>query len=176
VDGLNMKFPDHRLFKDHYAHFNFESPMDFFNDFAEKTIKQRIVDYFEGISRREVLGRIGENNILTYHFITPDTAKQIAESALKKATAYYEQDHDFHLHLEISQEAKDYILNSVVESSVLDLGGRGVVTRVTELLSLSIQSFIYAYGKEHGKEGHELVFDSVSGTLKFDQRYGLYVQ
>ncbi len=177
AEGLNMSFPNHALFRDYYQHFGFESPMAFFNDFAEKTIKERIVNYFEGISRREVLGRIGEHNILTYHFISPDVAKMIAKGTIKKAVAYYEQDHDFHIHLDTSDAAAEkFILDSVTESSVLDLGGRGVVTRVTELLSSAIQDFVYRYGMEHGKEGEELVFDSVPAALRYHPDYGLYVE
>lgn len=177
-EGLNVSFAEHAYFRDYYKHFGFESALAMFNDFAEKTVRQRIIDYFTStIGRPEILGRIGEHNILTYHFISPSIATKIADSALNKAKEYYSQDHDFHIDLDITDKAAvDFIHRSVQEPQVLDLGGRGIVTRVTELLSAAIQEFVYEYGRTHGRKGEDLVFENVHAALHYDPNYGLYVE
>ena len=106
-------------------------------------MKSRIQRYFENIGRREVLGRIGDDNILVFNFMSPNTAVSIAKGTIKKFKKYLKNEHDSQLDLEISEQAEQFILNEVQKSETLNLGGRGIVSCVEKLISVPVGEFLF---------------------------------
>jgi ATP-dependent Clp protease ATP-binding subunit ClpA len=114
-----------------------------FNKFVAECVRTRIQRYFENIGRREVLGRIGDDNILVFNFMSSNTAVSIAKASIKKFKKYLKNEHDSQLDLDISEQAEQFILNEVQKSEVLNLGGRGIVTCVEKLISVPVGEFLF---------------------------------
>lgn len=133
---------------------------EMFNKFVNETVKSRIETYFENIGRREVLGRIGKENILVYNFINEEIAKNIAAGRIKKFVKYVKEENEAQLDLTISDAARDYIYELVVDPEVLDLGGRGIVTCADDKLSKAVSEFIFD-NPEPGLKA-ELLFSDIS--------------
>ena len=128
--GIRYSFSKDRLFTKYFELIpekNYTKPVLFFNDFCDDIIKSNVKNKFEKIGRREVLGRIGEDNIIIFHFINETNAKLIADSAINKFIKYLHDEHDQHITLEVNDEAREFIKEKASQPDVLELGGRGSV-------------------------------------------------
>ena len=143
IKGLTCEIRDAFLFKECYEELQKYDAETAFNDFVKECVTSKIKQYFDNIGRREVLGRIDENNILVFNYISPNVAKKIAEHSIDKFIDYLKYDHDSHLDFVVSEEAKNYILAEVQKPDTLNLGGRGVVTCVEKLLSVPLGDFLF---------------------------------
>ena len=133
-----------------------------FNAFVARCVRERVSSYFEGIGRREVLGRIGEENILVFNFISPNIAEKIAMSTIKKFCANLRDENDSHLILSLTPVAEGYIKESVKRSNVLNFGGRGIVSCVEKLMSAPVGKFLF----DHSDIGLKATMDYVDEELE----------
>lgn len=132
-----------------------------FNAFVSECVKERISTYFEGIGRREVLGRIGEENILVFNFISEYTAVKIAENIIRKYCNNLREENDYHINLTVSDKAKEYITEYVKKPEVLNFGGRGIVSCVEKLMSVPVGKYMF----DNLQEGANAVLDIYDGEL-----------
>ena len=133
-----------------------------FNAFVAKCVRERVSNYFEGIGRREVLGRIGEDNILVFNFISPSIAEKIAEKTIKKFCANLKDENDSQLVLSVTPAAENYIKACVKRSEVLNFGGRGIVSCVEKLMSVPVGKFLF----DHSEVGLKATMDYVDEDLE----------
>lgn len=149
LKGLTPDLRKNFLFSECYSELGiidgkkYEDATEAFNAFVAECVRDRILNYFESIGRREVLGRIGEDNIMVFNFISPDTAIEIAKNSINKFTKYLKFEHGSQLELNISKEAEEYILNEAQKPETLNLGGRGIVACVEKLLSIPVGEFLF---------------------------------
>lgn len=142
LEGLTCDIRNDFLFKC-YKELDVNDEEEAFNKFVSECVKSRIQRYFENIGRREVLGRIGDDNILVFNFMSPNTAVSIAKGTIKKFKKYLKNEHDSQLDLEISEQAEQFILNEVQKTETLNLGGRGIVSCVEKLISVPVGEFLF---------------------------------
>lgn len=142
LEGLTCEVRNDFLFEC-YKELGANDKDDAFNAFVSECVRTRIQNYFESIGRREVLGRIGEDNIMVFNFISPDTAIEIAKNSINKFTKYLKFEHGSQLELNISKEAEEYILNEAQKPETLNLGGRGIVACVEKLISIPVGEFLF---------------------------------
>ena len=144
IEGLTCKIRDDDLFTEYYADLGAFDAGNAFNRFVSECVKERIKAYFDSIGRREVLGRIGEDNILVFNFISPECAEEIARNAINNFVKYLKVENDAHLDLEISKEASDYIIAEAKKPETLEFGGRGIETCVEKLINVPVGDFLFA--------------------------------
>ena len=145
-DGLTIKYSNEEYFKimskDSGIH---ASRWDHFCLFTNEVVRNRIWSYFEHISRREVLGRIGESNIVVYNFINKNIAETIMLNTIKNFIKYLAKDNIIPLELSIPKDgsAWEEMLRIVQEPSVLDLGGRGINMTTEKIISNATSEFLF---------------------------------
>ena len=148
-EGISIKVSKEQYFKimasDDEKHLGL--PWHYFCAFTKDVVSSRIKKYFENISRREVLGRIGEANIMVYNFIDEKTAVEILNSTKDKFIKYLKEDNNLPLDLSISTEATDEMIKRVRDPQVLDLGGRGISMTVEKIISDAAGEFLFEIGK-----------------------------
>lgn len=159
--GLTSDMKDDYLFTDCYKELGAADATEAFNNFVSALVKDRIEGYFNNIGRREVLGRIGEENILVFNFISPQIAVKIADGTINKFVKYLKEEHDSELDLEVTEAAREFIRKKAQESDTLNLGGRGIVSCVEKLISVPVGDFLFE------EEGRKLsaVMDVAYGRL-----------
>ena len=149
LEGLTSDIRNDFLFNECYKELDTTNNDSAFNKFVSECVRKRIDQYFNDIGRREVLGRIGDDNILVFNFISPKIAEEIAKNCIKKFQQYLKDEHESQLDLEISEGAQKFILNEVKKSETLNLGGRGIVTCVEKLLSVPVGDFLFEHEDKH---------------------------
>ena len=176
-EGISIKVSNEEYFKimerDDDKHLGFA--WDYFCAFVNEIVKNRITSYFERISRREVLGRIGQANIIIYNFIDKNTAVKIMQGTVKKFVKYLKEDNAIPLELTISKEAETEMISRVRSPEVLDLGGRGVSMTTEKIISDAVGEFLFAIGKELVASGKSLSTDELyKGELVYkDERFSI---
>jgi energy-coupling factor transporter ATP-binding protein EcfA2 len=160
LEGLKYAFFNHALFQEFHDDLH-GSAERVFNSFVADQVKNRIKLYFDSIERREVMGRIGDNNLVVFNFFNKDDAITLAEMEIKKFCTGLKEDNDNHLDLEISDAAMDYLRNHASAPSVLEFGGRGIVESIDKMLSAPVSNFIF----ENEGEGLRARVDVEDGTL-----------
>ena len=171
-DGLIADRADDPYFK-FKAKANGTDPWDEFCAFVSEVVKTRIEAYFEKLGRREVLGRIGNNNIIVYNFIDREiSAPLIADLTIKNFVSYLRDDNDIPLDLDVSdQAARDFIYKNITDLSVINLGGRGIRMTVEKLLSEPVSTFIFAKANQFFKSGGSGVLPRLKGKLVLEDGY-----
>lgn len=142
LEGLTCDVRNDYLFVKCYQELGEKSADDAFNYFVSNCVKSRIQRYFENIGRREVLGRIGDENILIFNFMSSPIAIKLADINIEKFKKYLKTEHDSQLDLEITDAAKEFIRKEAQKTEVIDLGGRGIVGCVNKLISDPIGDFL----------------------------------
>lgn len=143
LEGLTCDTRGDYIFAKCYKELGAESGDEAFNKFVSACVKTRIEKYFENIGRREVLGRIGDDNILVFNFISPQIAVKIADGTINKFVKNLKEEHDSRLDLEVTEAAREFIRKKAQEPQVLNLGGRGIVTCVEKLISVPVGDFLF---------------------------------
>ena len=169
LEGLTCDIRTDFLFADCYQELGKNSAKEAFNKFVSECVATRVQSYFENIGRREVLGRIGDDNILIFNFMSPDIAKVIAEKTVEKFVKYLKNEHDSQLNLELTSKAKEFILKAVQEPEVLNLGGRGIVSCAEKLISDPVGDFL-SNTDNFAKVGLSAVMDEEYGKLFVELR------
>lgn len=166
--GLTSDMANRDIFINHYKELGqvyateYATPTEAFNAFVAKCVRERVHGYFEGIGRREVLGRIGEDNILVFNFISPNIAEKIAASTIKKFCDNLRNENDSQLILSLTPAAEGYIKESVKHSEVLNFGGRGIVSCVEKLMSVPVGKFLF----DHSEIGLKATMDYIDEELE----------
>lgn len=142
LEGLTCDIRDDFIFTKCYQDLGVNGADIAFNKFISECVTSRIEGYFENIGRREVLGRIGDDNILIFNFMSPDIAEKIATGTIKKFIKYLKNEHDSQLDLEVTEAAQQYIKSEVKKSEVINLGGRGIVSCAEKLISDPVGDFL----------------------------------
>lgn len=171
-EGISIKVKKEKYFeymlKDDSEHLKTISA--YFSRFVTKIVKNRIARYFDSISRREILGRIGDANIIVYNFIDEDIAVAIMENTIKKFANYLLNDNIIPLRLTVSKEAKDAIIEKVRQPEVLDLGGRGINMTTEKIISSAVGNYLFKIGEDLVGTDGSLSTDEVrSGELVYDK-------
>ena len=98
-----------------------------------EAIKQSIRDHFTlRLGRPELLNRIGDDNIVVFDFIGPETAKRILDGMLVNVGLRIEREYGFALNLTDDSVAR---LDAVcLSDEVLAMGGRGIGAKVETAL------------------------------------------
>lgn len=167
LTGLTSDLRENFLFTQCYAELGVVDGKEYgdateaFNAFVAECVRDRVAKYFEGIGRREVLGRIGEENILVFNFISPRIAEKIAESTIKKFCNNLKDENDSQLNLSLTSAAIDHVKSCVTKAEVLNFGGRGIVSCVEKLLSVPVGKFVF----EHSDIGLTATMDYVDEEL-----------
>lgn len=154
--GLRSSMAEDYLFKNCYRDMKQLAPVYAFNSFVTDCVRDRIKQYFEGIGRREVLGRIGEDNILVFNFIAPDVAKSIAELTIKKYIKNMREDNDSHPEIELTPAAVEFIKDAVIRPKIIDYGGREVVMCAEGLMSKPVSDYLF----DHDGVGMKITLDA----------------
>lgn len=143
LTGLTADLFSEPLFQKHFALLGRGNSVDAFNDFVSDCVKGRVKSYFDQIGRREVLGRIGEDNILVFNFIEPDIASGIADHTIDKYIGCLKEDGDIRAELTVTEDARKLIKEAVQRTDVINLGGRGIVTEVEKLLRVPVGRYLF---------------------------------
>ena len=148
-EGISIKTSKEKYFQimanDDEQHLGL--PWSYFCAFVKETVSERIKKYFELIGRREVLGRIGNDNIMIYNFIDPNIAVQIMKKTIEKFKRYLKEDNTIPLELTISPEAEKAMVEIIRQPEVLDLGGRGVTMKTENIISKAAGEFLFSVGE-----------------------------
>lgn len=158
LEGLKCNFRDDYLFVKCYNELGAKCAEDAFNWFVSYCVKRRIDGYFEGIGRREVLGRIGDDNILVFNFMSPRIAIKLAEININKFIKHLKVEHDSKLDLEVTDAAREFIEKEAQKSEVINFGGREIVDCVNKLIGDSVSEFI-SQPEYFAQTGLEAVMD-----------------
>ena len=171
-DGLIADRADDPYFK-FKAKANKSDPWDEFCAFVAEVVKTRIYAYFEKLGRREVLGRIGDKNLIVYNFIDREiSAPLIADLTIKDFVNYLRDDNDIPLDLDVSdQQIRAFIKEQITDLSVINLGGRGIRMTVEKLLSEPVSTFIFAKAKAFNKSGQSGAMPRLTGKLVLNGGY-----
>lgn len=98
-----------------------------------EAIKQSIRDHFTlRLGRPELLNRIGDDNIVVFDFIDPETAKRILDGMLVNVGRRLEREHGFVLNLTDDSVARLDV--ACLSDEVLAMGGRGIGAKVETAL------------------------------------------
>lgn len=96
-------------------------------------IKQSIRDHFTlRLGRPELLNRIGDDNIVVFDFIAPETARRILDGMLVNVGLRLEREHGFALDLTDDSVAR--LDAACLSDEVLAMGGRGIGAKVETAL------------------------------------------
>lgn len=171
-DGLIAERADDAYFK-FKAKKNMTFPWDEFCAFVAELVKTRIYNYFENLGRREVLGRIGDKNIIVYNFIDREvSAPLIADLTVKGFVSYLRDDNDIPMDLDVSDPTvKKFIKEQVTQLSVINLGGRGIRMTVEKLLSDPVSAYIFLKANAFHKSGQSGVMPRLKGKLVLKEDY-----
>ena len=142
LEGLKYAFFNHPLFSEFHDDLG-GSQERAFNTFVSDQIKNRIKAYFDSIERREVMGRIGENNLIVFNFFTKENAVGLANMEINTFRTALKEDNDSHLDLEITDAAMEYMRSQASDASVLEFGGRGIVEAIDKMMSAPVSSFLF---------------------------------
>jgi ATP-dependent Clp protease ATP-binding subunit ClpA len=97
------------------------------DEFAEK-VAASIKEYFtRDLGRPELLNRIGDN-IVVFDFITPEVGLRILSQMLGRLSERVEQ--EYKVKLLIDPGARATIAESCVNEATLELGGRGIGSKL----------------------------------------------
>jgi energy-coupling factor transporter ATP-binding protein EcfA2 len=147
--GLSTNLKDSVLIKRFYRelglikrNLEYDDSEAAFNSFVEDSVKSRVYQYFERIGRREVLGRIGDNNILVFNFISETVAKHLAKLKIEKFTNKLLYENENHIKLVVENSALQYIYSKVQEKEILNFGGRGIEDFVDKTIGDLVSKFI----------------------------------
>jgi energy-coupling factor transporter ATP-binding protein EcfA2 len=98
-----------------------------------EAIKQSIRDHFTlRLGRPELLNRIGDDNIVVFDFIDPETAKRILDGMLVNVGLRLEREHGFALNL--TDDSVSRLDAACLSDEVLAMGGRGIGAKVETAL------------------------------------------
>lgn len=107
------------------------SPLQSRDDFAVH-VTQSIKNFFtKKIGRPELLNRIGDN-IVVFDFISHEVGLQILEQMLGRLAVRVEQ--EYHVELRFGPAARKSIADACVNTSTLELGGRGIGAKLESVL------------------------------------------
>jgi energy-coupling factor transporter ATP-binding protein EcfA2 len=96
-------------------------------------IKQSIRDHFTlRLGRPELLNRIGDDNIVVFDFIAPETAKRILDGMLVNVGLRLEREHGFAL--DLTEDSVARLDAACLSDEVLAMGGRGIGAKVETAL------------------------------------------
>lgn len=169
LEGLTSDIRNDFIFVKCYQELGEAKPDAAFNKFVSECVTSRIQAYFENIGRREILGRIGDDNILIFNFMSPEIAEKIAGGTIKKFVKYLKNEHDSQLDLEITDAAQQFIKSEVKKSDVINLGGRGIVSCAEKLISDPVGDFL-SEPEHFSKTKLSAVMDVDGGKLFIELR------
>lgn len=159
--GLTQKTMGDYLFQRCYRELKQFDPVYAFNEFVRDSVSMRVKAYFDNIGRREVMGRIGEDNILVFNFIAPKTAREIADTTMQNYVKTLKNENDSHPEITVTPAAAEFIKNAVVQPEILDFGGREIVMCVENLMKKPVSDYLF----DHDGVGLKITLDVSGGNL-----------
>lgn len=112
-----------------------------FYTYIKASVKSSVKAYFEQrLGRPELLGRIGEDNIVVYNFMTKETAPLVSNKTIKDFRSFLKR--KYAIDLKLSPEVEKYILEKITSYDVLNLGARGIVMTTENMLKNPIADYL----------------------------------
>ncbi len=120
-----------------------------FYEYIKISVKLGVKTYFEQrLGRPELLGRIGEDNIVVYNFMTSKSAPFVAGKTIKDFTAFLRREHG--ITMQTSEEVTKHIIERVCRYEVLNLGARGIVMTTENMLKTPIAEYLSREDRPEG--------------------------
>ena len=111
-----------------------------YNEMQQKVVDE-IRNYFKyELGRPELLNRIGEDNIVVYDFIRPETAPAILSLHVQSMQRSFEEDKGIKIDL---QEIESTLVAKCCSQDVLQYGGRGIRNFVESYLYTPLTRYVY---------------------------------
>lgn len=127
---------------------------DLYYSYITSAVKAGVKAYFEKrLQRPELLGRIGEDNIIVYNFMTSETAPLVANKTIKDFEKFLYRKHN--VALELTDEVRQFIINRICSFETLDLGARGIVMATENMLREPISDYLIS--RNAGDDSNETV-------------------
>ena len=142
---LTAKLMEMPIFTAHHDELGYNTVVDAFNAFVNVCVRKRIENYFNAIGRREVLGRIGDDNILVFNFISAYHATMIAEKTLDRYIEKISEDRNGELEITCTSAVRAFIRSGAGDPEVIDFGGRGIVNYVEKTFGAIMGDFLFAH-------------------------------
>ena len=115
-----------------------------------ETIQSRVSEALKLHFKPEVLGRIGENNVIVFDYISPEVAEKIVESNLERINKNIEKEQK--ITIKITDEGKAWFYKKCKEEKYRESGGRGVGNAIEEFYLNRLGDFLFEnYCKENAK-------------------------
>ena len=127
--------------EDRFFNPNGEFDSKLFYMYITAAVKSGVKAYFEQrLGRPELLGRIGEDNIVVYNFMTKETAPLVSNKTIKDFSNFLKR--RYAIDLKLSPDVERHILEKVTNYDVLNLGARGIVMTTENLLKNPIAEYL----------------------------------
>lgn len=106
-----------------------------------ETIQGRVSEALKLHFKPEVLGRIGESNIIVFDYISPEVAEEIVDSNLNRINKNIEKEQK--ITITITPEGRAWFYNKCKEEKYRESGGRGVGNAIEEFYLNRLADFLF---------------------------------
>lgn len=106
-----------------------------------ETIQGRVSEALKLHFKPEVLGRIGESNIIVFDYISPEVAEEIVDSNLNRINKNIEKEQK--ITITIMPEGRAWFYNKCKEEKYRESGGRGVGNAIEEFYLNRLADFLF---------------------------------
>lgn len=105
------------------------------------TIVEKVNGAIKTYFKPEIIGRIGEGNIVVFNFISQEVSKEISEALINKITKniFAEQK----IKINNSEQVMNFIVSKCMEEKYRQSGGRGIGNAVEELYLNPLATFVF---------------------------------
>lgn len=120
-----------------------------------ETIQNKVSEALKLHFKPEVLGRIGESNVIVFDYISPEVADEIVDSSLNRINKNIEKEQK--IAVTITPEARAWFCKKCREDKYRESGGRGVGNAIEEFYLNRLGDFMF----EHDCAEHTKILVSV---------------
>jgi energy-coupling factor transporter ATP-binding protein EcfA2 len=138
------------------------------SEVVSEQFKQAVQTHFRDVlNRPELLGRIGEANIIPFNFMkNPNVLKSIARAKLKPLAERLKEKWGIE---KLTFADEERALDTLVKQVNLQHGGRGVLNVLTKSLFDPLAEFLFEHGEQPQRlKGHTLVIEQAGKNFDFE--------
>lgn len=106
-----------------------------------ETIQSRVSEALKLHFKPEVLGRIGESNVIVFDYISPEVADEIVDSSLNRINRNIEKEQK--ITITVTPEGRSWFYNKCKEEKYRESGGRGVGNAIEEFYLNRLGDFLF---------------------------------
>lgn len=126
------------------------------------TIVDKVINSVKTYFKPEIIGRIGEGNIVVFNFISESVSKEIATSLINKIVNNIQTEQK--ITIRNSSEVVEFIVNKCKEEKYRQSGGRGIGNAVEELYLNPLSAYIF---DSRSKENSIIDINLCDGCISF---------